>query len=428
MKKPPLLIAMTQRIALLLIACLCGLPPRTIAANGHWVGTWACGPQLVENTSSQNNLPPAPLAYSTLRQFVHTTIGGQHLRVRFSNAYGQYSTNCVVIQSAHIALAAGTGSAVNGVINPATDTPLTFHGATSIIIPPGMVVWSDPCDFNLPALTNLTISIYYGFVEPNTVNVGNAITGHPGSRTTLYIQAGNVVNASSMPSAVTTQHWYTITGVDVLADSSSHAVTILGDSITDGRGSDNDGNDRWPDDFAARLSTNPPTASVGVLNQGIGGGGIFSGLGPAGINRFDRDMWEQSGARWMIIFIGVNDIGGDGSSTTNQAIIFATNMIAAYTTWANKAHAHNMLAYGATITPFGGNSYYTPIHEYERQYVNAWFRTNTVYDGVIDLDAALWDPSNHAQLLPAYEFEWLHLNPTGTQAAANAINLSLFTH
>jgi lysophospholipase L1-like esterase len=423
MKKLPGLRAVGRRISLLVIAGLCGLQQETMAANGHWVGTWGCGPQLTEHSVSQNNLPPAPLAYSTLRQFVHTTIGGQHLRVRFSNAYG---TNQVVIQSAHVALASGTGSAANGVINPATDTALTFRGTSSITIPPGVVVWSDPCDFNLPALTNLAISIYYGYVSPNIIPQGT-ITGHPGSRTTSYIQTNNVVSASSMPTAATTQHWYTITGVDVLADSSSHALTILGDSITDGRGSDNDGNDRWPDDLAARLGTNAPTAGVGVLNMGIGGGGIFSGLGPAGINRFDRDMWEQSGARWMIIFIGVNDIGGDGSATTNQATSFATNMITAYTTWANKAHAHNMLAYGATITPFDGNSYYTAIHEYERQYVNAWFRTNNVYDGLIDLDMALRSSTNAAYLNAAYEFEWLHLNPTGTQAAANSIDLSLFT-
>lgn len=196
----------------------------TFAADGHWVTTWGCGPQLTENAvpPGQNNLPPAPLAYSTLRQFVHTTIGGQHLRVRFSNAYG---TNSVVMNSVHVALAAGTGSAANGVINTATDTALTFRGAPSITIPPGVVVLSDPVAFNLPPLTNLAISIYYGFVSPNIPLVGN-ITGHPGSRTTSYIQPGNVVSASSMlyPAATNTAHWYTITGVDALADASGKAV------------------------------------------------------------------------------------------------------------------------------------------------------------------------------------------------------------
>ena len=427
MKKLPGLRAVIQRISPLVIAGLCCLQPEAIAANGHWVGTWACGPQMVENTNTQNNLPPAPLAYSTLRQFVHSTIGGQHLRVRFSNAYGQYSTNVVVIQSAHIALAAGTGSATNGVINPATDTPLTFHGAPSITIPPGEVVWSDPCDFNLPALTNLAISIYYGFVEPNIVNVYNAITGHPGSRTTSYIRAGNVVTASSMPSAATTQHWYTITGVDVLANPASLALVTLGDSITDGRGSTNDLNTRWPDYLAARLNTNPPTASVAVLNQGIGGGAVLlGGLGPTALNRFDRDVLDQSGVRWLIVFEGVNDIGGGASSMTT-----ATNLVVAYTQFANKAHAHNIVAYGATITPFGGNSYFTTLHEQERQYVNAWMRTNTVLDGLIDFDATVRDPVTLTNFMAAYfpgPNDWLHMNSLGYQAMANSIDLSLFTH
>ena len=210
-------------ISLLAIASLCCLQEKAMAADGHWVGTWGCGPQLTE----PGNLPPAPLAYSTLRQFVHTTIGGQHLRVRFSNAYG---TNAVVIQSAHVALPSGALTNLLGAIDTTTDKALTFHGGTSVIIPPGEVVFSDPCDFNLPALTNLAVSIYFGSISATTIN------GHPGSRTTSYIQSGNVLSAASMPSAATTLHWYIITGVDVLADSSSRAVVALGDSITDGRG------------------------------------------------------------------------------------------------------------------------------------------------------------------------------------------------
>jgi lysophospholipase L1-like esterase len=425
MKKLRLLQVLSGWVPLVFMAAFSCAQQRAVAANGHWTGTWACGPQMVENTASQNNLPPAPLAYSTLRQFVHSTISGQHLRVRFSNAYG---TNVVVIQTAHIALAAGTGSASNGVINVSTDTTLTFRGGTSVTIPPGVVVWSDPCDFNLPALTNLAISIYYGYVSPNTLNIGT-ITGHPGSRTTSYIQAGNVVTASSMPTAATTQHWYTITGVDVLADRSSLALVTLGDSITDGRGSINDANNRWPDDLAQRLNTNAPTAGVAVLNQGIGGGAVLSGgLGPTAVNRFDRDVINQSGARWLIVFEGVNDIGGNTSSMTT-----ATNLVTAYTQFANKAHAHNMLAYGATITPFGGNAYFTTLHEAERQFVNAWIRTNTICDGMIDFDAVVRDPVTLTNIQAAYyngpnAGDGLHMNPAGYQAMANAIDLTLFTH
>ncbi len=401
----------------LVVVLICGGDRMAAAANGHWAGTWACGPQLTEHAvpPGQNNLPPAPLAYSTLRQFVHTTIGGQHLRVRFSNAYG---TNSVTMNSVHIALAAGTGSAANGVINTSTDTPLTFHGAPSITIPPGAVVWSDPRDFNLPALTNLAISIYYGYVSPNIAPQGT-ITGHPGSRTTSYIQTNNVVSASSMPSVATTAHWYTITGVDVLADTSSKAVVTLGDSITDGRGSTTDGNDRWPDDLARRLNTNAPTSAVAVLNQGIGGNGVFGGLGPSLQARFYRDALSQSGARWLIIFEGVNDIGGGTS---------ASSLITAYQQFIAMAHARNLPVYGATITPFGGNSYYTTPHETVRETVNTWIRTNNLYDAVLDFDAVVRDPVTLTNLLSAYNSgDGLHLNPAGYQAMANSIDLTLFT-
>ena len=156
--------------------------------------------------------------------------------------------------------------------------------------------------------------------------------------------------------------------------------------------------------------------------MGIGGGGIFGGLGPSAVNRFDRDVLNQSGARWLIVFEGVNDIGGSGGSTT-----LATNLINAYTQFANKAHARNLRAYGATITPFGGSRYYTTTHEATRQAVNTWFRTNTVFDGVIDFDAAVRNPFTQTNLLSTYDSgDGLHLNPTGYKAMADAIDLNLF--
>jgi lysophospholipase L1-like esterase len=409
-------IAASAIFLLIALNLSCG-EQRTLAGEGHWVTTWGCGPQLTEPA----NLPPAPLANSTLRQFVHTTIGGKFLRVRFSNAYG---TSAVVIQSTHVALAAGTGSLTNGVINPETDTALKFRGAPSVTIPPGEVILSDPCDFNLPPVTNLAVTIYFGTVSADTIN------GHPGSRTSSYIRSGNVVSASAISNAVAgttfTKHWYIITGVDVLADSSSKTITVLGDSIADGRGSTDDGNDRWPDILAQRLSTNGPTANVGVVNMGIGANAIFGGAGPAAVNRFDRDMLNQSGVRWMIIFEGVNDIGSGTSSMTT-----ATNLVNAYINFANKAHARGIFAYGATITPFGGNSYFTTLHEAERQYVNTWFRTNTIFDGVIDFDAAVRDPVTLTNFQSAFfagpnANDWLHMNPAGYKAMGDAINLNLF--
>jgi lysophospholipase L1-like esterase len=393
----------------MLAVIVCGAPKNSFAGLEHWVATWGCGSQLTE----PRNLPPAPLANRTLRQFVHVTVGGNQLRVRLSNDYG---TSPVAINSVHVALAAGAGSAGSGNINPATDAALTFGGASSITIPPGEVVVSDSLGYTLPALTNLAITIYFGAVSATT------ITGHPGSRTTSFIEAGDVVTAANLPTAVKTPHWYIVTGVDVLADLSSKAIVALGDSITDGRGSTTDGNNRWPDDLAQRLNTNAPTARLAVVNMGIGGGGIFGGLGPAAVNRFDRDVINQSGARWLIVFEGVNDIGGDPKGT------IATNLIAAYTRFIVKAHVHGIAAYGATITPFGGSGYFSVSHEASRQMVNAWIRTNNLYDGVIDFDAAVRDPVSLTKLRSAYNSgDGLHLNATGYQAMADAIDLRLFT-
>jgi lysophospholipase L1-like esterase len=226
-----------------------------------------------------------------------------------------------------------------------------------------------------------------------------------------------------MSGGTTAAHWYIITGIEVLADSSSKTVAILGDSITDGRGSTDNANNRWPDNLANRLIANAPTAGVGVANMGVGGNGIFGGLGVAAQNRFDRDILNQNGVRYFICFEGVNDIGG---GTT------AASLIPVYQQFADKAHARGLLAYGATITPFGGNGYYTTAHEAERQSVNAWFRTNTIYDGVLDFDAVVRDPVTLTNIQAAYysglnASDGLHMNPAGYQAMANAINLSLFT-
>jgi lysophospholipase L1-like esterase len=394
-------------VFLSLLCCGC-----SSAAEGHWVTTWGCGPQLTE----PGNLPPVPMANSTLRQFVRASIGGKQIRVRLSNAYG---TNDVQVNSARVALAPATASGGNGDIHTATGKALTFRGMPSISIPRGETILSDPLGFDLPALTNVAISIYFGDISATT------ITGHPGSRTTSFIQAGDTVSAASMPAAARTAHWYIITGVEVLADNSSRAIVVLGDSITDGRGSTTDGNNRWPDNLASRLATNSPTATVAVVNMGIGGNAIFGGLGPAAVRRFDRDVLNQSGVRWLIVFEGVNDIGG---ASTGGSPALATNLINAYTQFAQKAHARNIRAYGVTITPFGGNGYYSPAHEAARQTVNAWMRTNNVFDGVIDFDAIVRDPVTMTNLLQAYDTgDGLHLNPTGYRAMADAIDLSLFT-
>ena len=224
------------------------------------------------------------------------SIGGKKLRVRFSNAFG---TDPVTMSSVHLALSAG-GSA----IQTDSDQALMFQGKPSVTIPAGESVVSDPFDFDLAPLSDLAVTIDFG-------DTSAAVTGHPGSRSTSYLQSGDAVSAADLPAAARTQHWYILTGIDVEADNSSAAIVTLGDSITDGRGSGTDKNDRWPDDLARRLQADKNTANIAVLNEGIGGNCVLrGGLGPTALSRFDRDVLSQSGVRWLIVLEGVNDIGG----------------------------------------------------------------------------------------------------------------------
>jgi lysophospholipase L1-like esterase len=406
----PRLLASAPAAALALVlsaACL-------RAADGHWVTTWACAPQLTET----GNLPPAPLAHNTLRQFLRVSIGGSLVRVRFSNAYG---TSPVSIQDARLALGAGLPG--SGEVDTATDRPLRFRGAPAAVLPPGSVVFSDPVDFDLPALARVAISVRFGHLS------NSVVTGHPGSRTTSFIKTGDAVSSATLPGAAATDHWYVLTGLEVMAPMSGQTVVVLGDSITDGNGTTTNGDNRWPDFLAQRLVAQAPAAGVAIANMGIGGNGMFGGLGPSAQNRFSRDVLGQNGARWAIFFIGVNDLGG---SSDASAPTTASNLIAAYTNLAGQARAKGLKVYGATITPFGGNSYYSVARENARQTVNSWIRTtavdNGVYDAFIDFDAAVRDPATPVNLLPAYDKgDHLHLRPTGYEAMADAIDLGLFT-
>jgi lysophospholipase L1-like esterase len=327
--------------------------------------------------------------------------------VQFSNTYG---SSPVTIKAAHLAVSKG-GSA----IEPATDKALTFQGASSITIQAKEAVYSDTIDFNVAPLSNLAVSIYFGETSAD-------VTGHPGSRTTSYIQSGNAVTATNMESAAKTDHWYNLSGIDLWLDDSYACVVTLGDSITDGRGSTTNGNDRWPDNLARRLQADPNTAKIGVLNQGIGGNAVVAGgLGPTALERFKHDVLGQSGVRWVIILNGVNDIGGSKSPKV------ATDLIAAYEQFIDKAHANKILVYGVPILSFGGSMYDSNDHEAARQTVNKWVRTSGKFDAVIDLDAAVRDPANPTKLLPAYDTgDHLHLNVAGYQKMAEAIGLDLF--
>jgi lysophospholipase L1-like esterase len=375
--------------------------------DSHWVGTWTASPYF-----DSANPPPAPLSNGALRQVAHVSLGGSQIRVQFSNLSGN---GPVTINSAHVALCKAT-PAVDSTIDPATDTALAFSGTASVTIAQGKEIWSDPIAFTVPPLGNISITVAFG-------SVPTSLTQHSGSRTTSYLQtASSNVSAASMASAMPTDHWFYISGIDVMADASAKAVVAIGDSITDGRGTDTNRNNRWTDILAARLLANPATANVAMLNQGIGATNLIGTGGTAAQARFARDVLGQSGARYAIVFDGVNDIGAGNAS-------FAS-LKTAYDDLIGRAHAKGLLIYGATILPFGGNAYYSVAHESVRQQVDTYIKSG-VFDGVIDFDAALTDGGNPPALQAVYamwaQMDGLHPGPAGYQKMGESVDLTLFS-
>ncbi|HUO08399.1 MAG TPA: SGNH/GDSL hydrolase family protein [Phycisphaerae bacterium] len=379
--------------------------PGKAAQATHWVGTWATSAQAIDKST----FPPTPpgLTDTTLRQIVHVSIGGHQLRVRFSNEFASWGNN-LTIDEAHVALSAGKSA-----IKPETDKALTFHGQPSATIPFGAMMLSDPIAFDLPALSDLVVSIHVTGAEKD-------FTGHRSARANSYLQSGNSVSASDLPDAVIANRWYYLSGVEVVASPPTSAVAVLGDSITDGKGSTEGTNQRWPDVLARRLQENPGTAGVSVLNEGIGGNCLwFGGLGQTAMVRLDRDVIAQPGVRYVILFEGINDLGG--GQTTPDEIITADEQIIA------RSHGSGLRIYGATISPCGGSFYDKPGVEEKRQKVNEWIRTSGAFDAVIDLDAAVRDPQDpHKLLKSADSGDHLHPSNAGHKLLGDAVDLKLF--
>ena len=247
------------------------------------------------------------------------------------------------------------------------------------------------------------------------------VTGHPGSRTSSFIAKGNTNDFSN---AVETAHWYYITSLLVETSKKFASIAVIGNSITDGRGTTTNHQNRWTDNLSKRLLQNKKTKNLSVLNFGLGGNCVLrGGLGPTANSRFDRDVINQEGVKYAIVFEGVNDLGGawDAPTTANQ-------LIESFKTMIKKAHDRGIKIYGGTIMPFKGNNYYNEAREKARQQVNEWIRNSGEYDGVIDFDKAMSDPAQPDRLNPAFLFEndWLHPNADGYKAMGECIDLKLF--
>jgi lysophospholipase L1-like esterase len=398
------------RAGALLAAALAFTAPQLHAESltaAHWVGTWgagAGGPSLAAKRQ--------PLSNQTLRLIVHTSIGGSRVRIRLSNEMGDTP---LTIGAAHIALRANGAD-----IDAATDRPLTFSGSTSITIPPGAPVLSDPVDLKLPPQSDLAVSVYL----PGQVGVA---TVHATASQANYVsQPGNFTGAANLPTQGMIHSWPFLTEVDV--DGGAGAIVTFGDSITDGTRSTSDTNTRWPDFLARRLQALGGSGQLGVVNRGISGNRLLSDAGGGslsgrnGLERFDRDVLATAGVRYVTVLLGINDIGH-----SKESPVSAVDLIAGYRQLISRAHEKGIAILGATLTPVGGSKYETPENEELRQAVNQWIRTSGELDGVIEFDMVTRDPQHPERFLAAYDSgDHLHPNSVGYEAMGNAVSLALF--
>jgi lysophospholipase L1-like esterase len=382
-----------------------------------WIASWGASQQIPE---PQNAMATDDLRDATIRQIFHLSVGGPTLRVHVSNTFG---TEALHFTSVHIARPISTSSSA---IDPATDRALTFAGSHDVTVPPGADFASDALDYPAAARSDLAVTFHLDGPPARQ-------TGHPGSRATSYFVHGDFGAAPNLPDAKHVDHWYQVSEIDVLASSGAASIVALGDSITDGHGATTNGNDRWTDVLVERLQASPNMRSIGVSNQGLGGNHLLTdGLGPNALARFDRDVLAPAGARWVILFEGVNDLGGlarNGEVTAVEHAALVKRVLSAYEQIVLRAHAHGLRVFGATITPYVGSDYYHPgpLSEADRQAVNVWIRAAGHLDAVIDFDSVVRDPQHPDHLLPAYDGgDHLHPSPAGYRAMGESVQLSLF--
>jgi len=344
----------------------------------------------------------------------HTSIGGRRVRIELSNAFGSAP---LVIGAAHIAMRDKEST-----IAPASDHAVLFGGKPSCWIPPGATEISDAVSLDLPPAGDLAVSIY--IPETATADTMHAV----GLHTTYISNEGDTTAAPAMADATTTQSFYFLTNVDVLAPPNAAAIVTFGDSITDGAVSTPNTDQSWPSFLARRLAA-AGGANIAVLNQGISGNRLLrDGAGVSALARFDRDVLAQPGAKWLMILEGINDIGlGLRAGAPESDAVTADDLIGAQKQLIERAHEHGLKVIGGTLTPFEGAAYYSESGETVRETVNQWIRSSGAFDAVVDFDAATRDPEHPKQFRPGFNNgDHLHPNDAGYEAMADAIDLSIF--
>jgi len=391
---------------------------------GGWVATWAAVPTTIPVRGT-----PTVLDRQTVRHVVHASTGGDELRIRLTNEFGATPLR---IGTVHVALRDGAGASTAAV--PGTDRRVTFGGHPGALVPAGAPLVSDPVRLRLPAGADLVISVY--FPERTTVTTLAAFAYQDN-----VIADGDVTSARTVTPVSTLASDLFLSGVAVRKPGSAAAIVTLGDSITNGANTVNNLNHRWPDLLGVRLRA--ARIDRGIANLGVSGNRLLHDPNPPagsdaetfanyfGVNalrRFDRDVLAQPGRRYLIVLLGVNDLGHPGTIAPLSEVVTTDDLIAGHRQLIARAHEGGLTAVGGTILPFKDDTlgFYNEVNERKRQQLNRWIRTSGEYDGVADFDHAMGDPADPIRLNPAYDSgDHLHPNDTGMAAMADAVPLRL---
>lgn len=378
--------------------------------NRHWVGTWATSPASSETGVAFNN--------HTIRMNPRVSIGGDTVRVRISNAYGNGN---LAIGAAYVGIREKGPSIV-----PGSERKLTFGGVGSATVAAGALVISDAVELEVKPLADLAVSLYL----PGEISTDFQITGRYARQTNYISPPGDFAAEVTMPVGTITDEWFFVSGIDVLARTEAGGVVALGDSLTDANISTHDTYSRWPDQLARRLVARHGGRSLGVMNQGLGGNRILHDLrGNSGLRRFDRDVLAQPGVTHAIVMLGTNDLRNRIAKPEQE--VTAEQLIAGLGQMALRAQTRGIKLFGATLTPFGNETFlpgaWNPVREGHRAAVNDWIRNGGALDGIVDFDEALRDPERPTQMLPIYDCgDGLHPSDLGYCSMGDAIDLTLF--
>jgi lysophospholipase L1-like esterase len=384
---------------MLALACAAGLAAApAFAAPANWIAVWGAPPT-----------PPAPTSKSfenqTIRQVLRLSAAGKRVRIRLTNEYGKTP---LVIGAATVAHAIPAGSSTS------TPIALTFNGKPTATIPAGAPLYSDPVDLPVKALDSLSVSVFFpGTTGPCTCHL-------TGSQTAYISAPGDFTKADFAPATTVDQRLF-LSGVEVEPAAPTPVIVTFGDSITDGRNSTSNTNHRWPDVLAERLG-----GRIAVVEAALSGNQVLATgnpvAGEAALTRLDRDLFSVPGVRWVVLQEGINDLRNHTPPPTPD------DMIAGYRQIVERAHAHGLKVYGATLMPHEGETSYSQASEQVREAVNAWMRSKvSFFDGLIDFDKVMADPANpHRLRADQQSGDWLHPNDAGYRIMGQAVDLKLF--